>query len=91
MALANGKSRIRCGKPSLHTETAIHFAEEITAHVASRDRSGKATGGGGAKFKVTKVEDHNASYIIECDGIGFVNPHIEQTEESDANATMDEE
>lgn len=39
MALANGKWRIRCGKLSLHTETAIHFVQEITSHVASQIRN----------------------------------------------------
>jgi hypothetical protein len=30
MALAKGKSAIRCGALSLHTETAIYVAKELT-------------------------------------------------------------
>jgi hypothetical protein len=30
MALANGKSSIRCGPVTLHTDTAIHVAKQLT-------------------------------------------------------------
>ena len=30
MALARGKSSIRCGPVTLHTETAIHVAHQLT-------------------------------------------------------------
>ena len=30
MALAKGKSQVKCGPLSLHTETAIHVAKQIT-------------------------------------------------------------
>ena len=30
MALAKGKSSIRCGPVTLHTETAIHVAQQLT-------------------------------------------------------------
>ena len=30
MALAKGKSSIRCGPVTLHTETAIHVAKQLT-------------------------------------------------------------
>ncbi|MBN3307308.1 RNA 3'-terminal phosphate cyclase [Amia ocellicauda] len=63
MALANGTSRIRTGPLTLHTQTAIHVAEQLTK----------------AKFTVTKAEDDNANsdtYIIECQGIGMANPNF---------------
>ncbi len=31
MALADGVSSITCGRPTLHTETAIEIAEQMTA------------------------------------------------------------
>jgi len=69
MALAKGKSRIRCGNPSLHTKTAIHFAEQITSHSPSSK---------GAKFTVSRSpDDSDPSFIIECDGIGFENQLID--------------
>lgn len=39
MALAKGKSEVRCGPLSLHTETAIHVAKQLTE----------------AKFKITEI------------------------------------
>ena len=30
MALAKGKSRVKCGPISLHTQTAIHIATQLT-------------------------------------------------------------
>ncbi|XP_054161700.1 RNA 3'-terminal phosphate cyclase-like [Oppia nitens] len=61
MALANGKSSIICGPLTTHTQTAIHFAQQIT----------------GAKFEVKSVVE-NIRYLIECNGIGFVNKFIGQ-------------
>ncbi|XP_004614711.1 RNA 3'-terminal phosphate cyclase isoform X2 [Sorex araneus] len=64
MALANGVSRIKTGPVTLHTQTVIHFAEQLTK----------------AKFTVTKSEDEEDaskdSYIIECQGIGMTNPNL---------------
>ncbi|KAL7984881.1 RNA 3'-terminal phosphate cyclase isoform X1 [Crotalus tigris] len=63
MALANGKSRIKTGPITLHSETAIHFAELLTK----------------AKFTVTKSEDEASSkdtHIIECQGIGLLNTNM---------------
>lgn len=56
MALAKGKSRIRSGPLTLHTETAIHISELLS----------------GAKFNVAKDENKPNNWIIECDGIGHV-------------------
>ncbi|XP_072854106.2 RNA 3'-terminal phosphate cyclase isoform X1 [Pogona vitticeps] len=63
MALANGISRVKTGPITLHTETAIHFAEKLTK----------------AKFTVTKSEDEGSpkdAYIIECQGIGLLNTNL---------------
>lgn len=63
MALANGVSKIRTGPVTLHTETAIHFAEQITK----------------AKFNISKSEDQGCgeeNFIIECQGVGMTNPHL---------------
>ncbi|XP_044288504.1 RNA 3'-terminal phosphate cyclase [Varanus komodoensis] len=62
MALANGISRVRTGPITLHTETAIHFAEQLTK----------------AKFTVTKSEDGSSkdAYVIECQGIGLQNTNL---------------
>ncbi|KAI1891929.1 hypothetical protein AGOR_G00148770 [Albula goreensis] len=63
MALANGTSRIRTGPITLHTQTAIHVAEQLTK----------------AKFVVTKAEDEHSNsdtYIIECQGVGATNPNF---------------
>nr|KAF6397891.1 RNA 3'-terminal phosphate cyclase [Rousettus aegyptiacus] len=64
MALANGVSRIKTGPVTLHTQTAIHFAEQLAK----------------AQFTVKKVENEDDAskdtYIIECQGIGMTNPHL---------------
>ncbi|XP_041646700.1 RNA 3'-terminal phosphate cyclase [Cheilinus undulatus] len=63
MALAKGRSRIRIGAVTLHTQTAIHVAEQLTQ----------------AKFTITKCDDElssNVTYIIECEGSGATNPHL---------------
>ncbi|XP_071755621.1 RNA 3'-terminal phosphate cyclase [Centroberyx gerrardi] len=63
MALAKGTSRIRTGAVTLHTQTAIHIAEQLTQ----------------AKFTITKSEDELSSgvgYIIECQGAGASNPNL---------------
>ncbi|KAM4641364.1 RNA 3'-terminal phosphate cyclase isoform 1-T2 [Discoglossus pictus] len=58
MALADGVSRIKTGPLTLHTQTAIHFAEQLTK----------------AKFTVQKCEMPDTDcYIIECHGIGLQN------------------
>ncbi|KAF9452817.1 RTC domain-containing 1 [Macrolepiota fuliginosa MF-IS2] len=55
MALAEGKSEVRCGTegPSLHTKTAIWVAEQLTE----------------AKFEVKQEE--SGHWMICCEGIGF--------------------
>ncbi|XP_053549709.1 RNA 3'-terminal phosphate cyclase [Bombina bombina] len=59
MALADGISRIRTGPLTLHTQTAIHFAQQFTK----------------AKFTVNRCEEPDAeNYIIECQGTGHQNP-----------------
>ncbi|XP_067086787.1 RNA 3'-terminal phosphate cyclase [Osmerus mordax] len=60
MALAKGTSRIRSGPVTLHTETAIHVAEQLTQ----------------AKFTITKADDDNETYIIECQGVGTSNSNL---------------
>lgn len=61
MALAKGRSRIRTGPVTLHTQTAIHIAEQLTQ----------------AKFTISKCEDElSSNYIIECEGSGACNPHL---------------
>ncbi|XP_076028064.1 RNA 3'-terminal phosphate cyclase [Genypterus blacodes] len=63
MALAKGTSRIRTGAVTLHTQTAIHIAEQLTQ----------------AKFTITKCEDElssNLTYVIECQGSGATNPNL---------------
>ncbi|KAM9358211.1 RNA 3'-terminal phosphate cyclase isoform 2-T2 [Symphorus nematophorus] len=63
MALAKGRSRIRTGAVTLHTQTAIHIAEQLTQ----------------AKFTITKSDDDlssNLTYIIECEGSGATNAHL---------------
>jgi len=55
MALAEGKSEVRCGTDglSLHTRTAIWLAEELTD----------------AKFEIE--QEANGTVIIRCQGIGY--------------------
>nr|XP_036871098.1 RNA 3'-terminal phosphate cyclase [Manis javanica] len=64
MALASGVSRIKTGPVTLHTQTAIHFAEQLAK----------------AKFTVKKSDDEEDAskdaYIIECQGIGMTNPNL---------------
>mmetsp|Transcript_43157 Transcript_43157/g.70068 ORF Transcript_43157/g.70068 Transcript_43157/m.70068 type:complete len:376 (+) Transcript_43157:92-1219(+) len=57
MALANGRSRIRTGPLTLHTETSIAVAEALTQ----------------AKFQVSPVPGSEGAFLIECDGIGYTN------------------
>ncbi|XP_028301255.1 RNA 3'-terminal phosphate cyclase [Gouania willdenowi] len=63
MALANGTSRIRTGAVTLHTQTAIHIAEQLTQ----------------AKFTITKCDDElssDSTYEIHCEGSGAVNQNL---------------
>ncbi|KAI3369192.1 hypothetical protein L3Q82_026143, partial [Scortum barcoo] len=72
MALAKGRSRIRTGAVTLHTQTAIHIAEQLTqVRRSSMDLP--------AKFTITKCEDElssNVTFIIECEGSGASNPNL---------------
>ncbi|TFK42806.1 RNA 3'-terminal phosphate cyclase domain-containing protein [Crucibulum laeve] len=56
MALAEGKSEVRCGKDglSLHTQTALWLAQELTD----------------AQFEV-EVEEETGHTIMRCEGIGY--------------------
>ncbi|XP_068599805.1 RNA 3'-terminal phosphate cyclase [Brachionichthys hirsutus] len=63
MAMAKGRSRIRTGAVTLHTQTAIHVAEQLTQ----------------AKFTIRKCSEQPSSsvtYVIECEGSGVTNPHL---------------
>ncbi|KAK7889159.1 hypothetical protein WMY93_024719 [Mugilogobius chulae] len=63
MALAKGTSRIRTGPVTLHTQTAIHIAEQLTQ----------------AKFNISKCVDEqsgNVTHLIECEGSGIANPNL---------------
>ena len=57
MALAKGQSRILTGPLTLHTQTAIHIATELTK----------------ASFNVVPIKkgDDVIKNIIQCDGIGY--------------------
>ncbi|GAM27378.1 hypothetical protein SAMD00019534_105530 [Acytostelium subglobosum LB1] len=59
MALAKGKSQIKTGPLSLHTQTSIHFSTMLT----------------GCTFTVTPAPDRQRgeeTFIIACDGIGYI-------------------
>ena len=60
MALARGESRILTGPLTLHTETAIYIATQLTE----------------AKFCISPVKDGdtNSNVIIKCNGIGYKTP-----------------
>ncbi|XP_072024002.1 RNA 3'-terminal phosphate cyclase-like [Amphiura filiformis] len=62
MALASGVSKIRCGPITLHTETAIHVAKQLTE----------------ATFTIKSADDSSApeAQIIECNGIGLQNKQL---------------
>ncbi|XP_050428789.1 RNA 3'-terminal phosphate cyclase [Adelges cooleyi] len=49
MALANGKSKVKCKEITLHTETAIHIAKQFT----------------NAKFEITQTEDGLKEIVCE--------------------------
>lgn len=58
MALAQGRSQVLSGPISLHTETAIHFAERLTP----------------AKFTVAKYNEADPAdhrMLITCDGMAY--------------------
>ena len=66
MALAEGKSVVRCGPITLHTETAIYIAEKLLR----------------AKFEIKPVNPDEADCkkfpcFIECEGIGKLNPNFD--------------
>jgi RNA 3'-terminal phosphate cyclase (ATP) len=57
MALARGRSRVRLGTMELHTQTAIHFAQQLA----------------GATFNIHQVEkEEGGGFVVECDGIGKI-------------------
>lgn len=88
MALAKGRSQIRTGAVTLHTQTAIHIAEQLTqVGVNWSDWSSTALMSAGpvklvsfqAKFTITKCEDEkssNVTFIIECEGSGVTNRYL---------------
>jgi RNA 3'-terminal phosphate cyclase (ATP) len=63
-ALARGMSRFRCGPITMHTQTAMQLAQQLTS----------------ATFTVTATKDRRTpeetSYIIECNGCGLMNANI---------------
>lgn len=67
MALAGGRSRVRTGPLTLHTETAIHIARATST----------------AEFRVEKADDGGGAVIIECDGIGLENRGISTSASGD--------
>ena len=67
MALAGGRSRVRTGPLTLHTETAIHIARATST----------------AEFRVEKADDGGCAVIIECDGIGLENRGISTSASGD--------
>lgn len=75
MALANGTSQIKSGKPTLHTKTAIHFAQMMTGASFSIQEYDH-----GENYKDDKSDENDKKgddkndklYIISCKGIGFV-------------------
>jgi len=61
MSLAAGKSYIRTGPLTLHSNTSIHFCQLLT----------------GAKFKTTQEKYHGKdTFVIECEGIDYQNPYL---------------
>mmetsp|Transcript_11705 Transcript_11705/g.31922 ORF Transcript_11705/g.31922 Transcript_11705/m.31922 type:complete len:84 (+) Transcript_11705:30-281(+) len=61
MALARGTSRLRCSPLTLHTQTAMAVAQQLT----------------GCKFRVTTHHGGPAGslteqWMLECDGIGHL-------------------
>ena len=63
MALAKGESQVLSGPFTLHTETAIHIAQELTA----------------AKFNITPIfscdgeaDAKNNNCVIKCTGVGLL-------------------
>lgn len=88
MALAKGRSRIRTGAVTLHTQTAIHVAERLTQVCVGAGQTGVGLVGPRpsdacfhfqAKFTITKCEDEksgSATFIIECEGSGVTNPYL---------------
>eukprot|EP01132_Coremiostelium_polycephalum_P000593 gene593-739_t len=60
MALAKGKSQLKTGPISLHTQTSIHFTSLIT----------------GAKFTTEPINQRQPgeeTFLITCEGVGFSN------------------
>ncbi len=57
MALAKGRSKLRTGPLTLHTETAIAISERFTD----------------AKFVVKMIDSTQDAWMVECDGIGYTN------------------
>ncbi|GAB6031645.1 hypothetical protein CHUAL_009405 [Chamberlinius hualienensis] len=55
MALAEGKSRIKCGPITLHTKSVINLAHQLTK----------------AKFNIEPVEKNSSTFYIECEGHGL--------------------
>jgi len=56
MALAEGKSQMTCGLPSLHTRTAMVVAEKLLP---------------GARFAVKSPREGEKFHTITCQGVGM--------------------
>ncbi|KAG9296816.1 hypothetical protein G9A89_002213 [Geosiphon pyriformis] len=72
MTLAKGKSQLLTGSPTLHTRTAIHYAQLISG-VQFEVR--KITDSQHGEEDFNNVEDINdafTTYLIECEGLGLM-------------------
>ena len=61
MALASGKSVVRCGQLTSHTKTAIEMAEKMT----------------GVNFSVENIEGSANDCLVSCEGIAYSNSSVE--------------
>lgn len=76
-ALANGTSQYRCGPLTLHTRTAIFFANKLTGAKFRVLRCDNTADGNPQEVNVATdaadyEKDHPKSrFIIECEGVGL--------------------
>jgi RNA 3'-terminal phosphate cyclase (ATP) len=67
LALAKGKSTVKCGPLSLHTRTAIHWAQAITGAKVAVKGAKESVGAG----YCAEEGDNKDTYYIEVEGIGY--------------------
>ncbi|CAG8623461.1 8797_t:CDS:10 [Ambispora gerdemannii] len=72
MALAKGKSQLLMGKPTLHTRTAIHYAQVMTGVRFEVSELGNNNEVVSSNIVEEGQEDSHGLYLIECEGIGLV-------------------